>query len=333
MKNIRELRGQKIASRLLDAYLKSAVPPLLILHGPEGTGKWSAAEAFIQQKLCSAGTGCGTCPNCRKILAGEHPDFIQFPEDRIAIGEPQDPQPFTIRWLLKTRIMYSPFDGDMRFVLFPRADLIQNEAETALLKTLEEPPPHTRFIFLVHSLDDLKATVVSRGVCVPFGRLPLDMLREFQGVRPEHAEMLGGSLHLLPFFYTPLHKAMLEKIESGLNHPLAMRELEKWLIGGERKRFADLQGDEDYTYGEIVEIFTLMLLRAFDEMEKKEQEVPVSSGGPSLGQPASPGHWTAMRKAVFEFKADYRKDMSGLQPYLLSRLFHRLAMNQFSSNR
>ena len=192
MHNLRELKGQPIASRMMNAHLEGHPPPLMVLYGSDGTGKWSAAEAFIQQSMCEVGTGCGACPACRKILRGEHPDFIRFPEDRTYIGETSEPAEFTVRWLLNTRLCYTPFDGDIRFVLFPRADLIQHEAETALLKTLEEPPEHTRFIFLVRSLDDLKQTIVSRGVAIPFRLLPEAVVRELgRRAEPRGAASFG----------------------------------------------------------------------------------------------------------------------------------------------
>ncbi|MEQ9364555.1 MAG: hypothetical protein RIF32_09940 [Leptospirales bacterium] len=304
MHNLRELKGQAIASRMMTAYLQAHPPPLMILHGPDGTGKWSAAEAFIQQSMCEVGTGCGSCPACRKILRGEHPDFIRFPEDRTYIGETTDPAEFTVRWLLNTRLCYTPFDGHIRYVLFPRADLIQHEAETALLKTLEEPPEHTRFIFLVRNLDDLKQTVVSRGVAIPFRLLPEAAMKELGGeLNDAELRLLGGSLHLAPFLRTELYRKMSEMIRNGLEHPQALVQLEKWIHQGERSRFADsLPADEGFEFLELLDIFGLLLLE--------------NLAGHPLRQTLAP--------VVFEFKAQLHREMSGLHQYLLGRLFQKL---------
>ena len=303
MQNIGELKGQPIASRMLSSYLLGYPPPLLVLHGPDGTGKWSAAEAFIQQAMCEVGTGCGTCPACRKIMRGDHPDFIQFPEDRTYIGETDDPAEFTIRWLLSTRICYTPFAGDIRYVLIPRADLIQHEAETALLKTLEEPPEHTRFIFLVRNLADLKQTIISRGVAIPFRLLPRPVMKEIAGeLSDEELDLLGGSLHLAPFLKTQLYQKMAEMIRNGLEHPQALAQLEKWLHQGERSRFSDLTEGETFDYQELLDIFSLVLLQATRDHKQR----------------------AALCAAAFEFKSQLHRDMSGLHPYLMGRLFQKM---------
>ena len=192
-----QLKGQSIARSMLDHYLSKPAPPLLILHGPAGVGKFSAAEWFIQCSLCDIGNGCGQCPSCRLFARQEHPDYILFPEERVLIGDEKQPAPFTVRWLIRTRLMYPPFKGQRRFILMPRADLIQNEAETALLKTLEEPPDHSRFILMVEDLELLKETIISRGVCIPFQLIPASTMADITGQSdPYILDLMGGSLEL-----------------------------------------------------------------------------------------------------------------------------------------
>lgn len=303
MNHLHELVGQKIASRMLERYLSLPAPPLMILYGPPGTGKWSAAEAFVQQKLCEVGTACGRCASCRKFMSGDHADFIRFPAERIAIGDPERPDEFTVRWLIKTRIIYSPFDGPVRFVLFPAAHLLQHEAETALLKTLEEPPEHTRFIFLTPALSALKPTVISRGVAIPFQHIPLDALRKFQLKLPEERlELLGGSLHPVPFFYSELYEAMENRIADGLTHPLSLLELENWILGAERNQFRNITGEDVFTYVEILDFFSLLLL--YHCRRRPERQ--------------------ALSRVIFDFKRELGRDMPGMLPYITGRLFYRL---------
>ena len=96
-------------------------------------------------------------------MKGVHPDFIQFPRRKnIAIGKEKDPEDFTIRWLLSSRIPYKPHTSDYRVVLFPEANRINNEAETTLLKTLEEPPAHVVFILATTETHKIPETVLSR---------------------------------------------------------------------------------------------------------------------------------------------------------------------------
>ncbi|MCB1323809.1 MAG: hypothetical protein H7A21_12295 [Spirochaetales bacterium] len=308
MQNLRELKGQAVAQRILMRYLEVHPPPLLVLHGPEGTGRWSAAEAFVQQRLCEVGSGCGQCGACRKLIRGDHPDFIRFPEERTLIGDPDDPAEFTVRWLLRTRVIYTPFAGDMRFVLFPRADLIHNEAETALLKTLEDAPAHTRFVFLVRSIEELKPTIVSRSVLVPFRSLGASTLAELAGENSERElSVLGGSLKHLAMIKTPLFRELCEKLGQARQHPQALAELERWIKHGEKRGFGDLTGDVDFEFSELLEVVGTVLLA--DSAAHKERG--------------------SVAEAVFEFKAGLHEEQAGAVPYLLGRLFWRLSAAYF----
>lgn len=298
------LKGQHTALKMLTSYTSENIPPLLIFHGPEGVGKMFSAESFIQTHLCKVGTSCGSCSSCKKIMKGEHPDFIVFPETKVGIGDEKEPEEFSIRWLLRKRVIYNPHEGNLRFILFPRADLILHEAETALLKTLEEPPEHTRFIFIIRDLDELKATVLSRGVSIPFYRLSHEDTMHVTGTNdPEILDLLGGSLHLFSFFKSDLYPVMKEKIMEGLGHPLALSKLEQWLLSGEKNHFRDLlEPDSKVKYEDILDLFGLILLKEC-ETHKKRKEIS---------------------EILFEFKGDLHRDVPGLNPYLTGRFFHRL---------
>lgn len=304
MQQLDELKGQPVASRMLAVYLEKDPPPLMIFSGSEGTGRWSAAEAFIQQQLCEQGTACGVCPGCVKILRGNHPDFIQFPETRISIGNPKDPAEFSVRWLLQKKLPYSPFEARRRFILIPRADQMQHEAGTALLKSLEEPPSHTRFIFLVHRLEDLKETVLSRGVVIPFRNLSHQVLCNLTGIdfSPDQLQFLGGSVHMLPFLQTELAIKMQDQIQDGIKHPQALLELEKWLHSGEKTAFAEWTGEESFSYDEILEIFMVMLLSKIISHASSQE----------------------LARAIFDFKAEQHHEVAGFLPFIMGRLFHRL---------
>lgn len=309
MNHLGQLQGQKQASRLLNQYLAKGAPPLLILSGPEGTGKWSSAEAFVRQYFCKAGTGCGQCIPCRKLERGDHPDFIQFPEDRIPVGDQENPEPFTVRWLIQKRIRYTPFEADSRFILIPRGDLIQHEAETALLKVMEEPPDHTRFIILVRDPGELKETILSRGAIIPFAYLPQSVIERIAGMfEKDQRELMGGSLHLAPFLSTELYKEMRDRILQALDHPLDMLKLEKWITSGEKTGFRDLVTDErgepmiEMGYLEILDTFALVFLHfAKDHPAKFE-----------------------IRKALILLQKRLRMERSGLHPFLISATFHKL---------
>ncbi len=303
MHYLSELKGQSIASRILEYYLTHPLPPLLIFHGPDGTGKLSSAEVFIKQKLCKVGTGCGSCVPCRKMAKEEYVDYIRFPEEKILIGDQEKPEQFTVRWLTNTYIRFTPFEGDTRFVLFPRGELIQHEAETALLKTLEEPPEHTRFILLVNDLSRLKETIISRGVQIPFNYLPVDKIQSIiPGDSSDFIDMLGGSFHLVPFFQTELYRRMKLAIQEAFQHPLNILDLEKWILSGEKNGFSDLTGGQDFSYYEILDYFGLILMHmAYDQNLNHD-----------------------IQQEIFKFKRELHREQQGMHPYILARLFHSL---------
>lgn len=304
MRTIQDLAGQPLASKLLSTYLKKESPSLLIFHGPNGTGRWSAAEAYVNQQLCLVKTACGTCIACKKIQAGTHSDLIQFPAEKTLIGNPDNPAPFTIRWLLRKKVRYTPFDADKRFIIIPRADLIQNEAETALLKTLEESPDHTKFLFIIEKPQDLKPAILSRGVLVPFGRLSHENIKKLTGsvLSEQDLNCLGGSLHYLPLLQNDIVKIITEKINEALRHPLSLLDLETWIVDAANPGFSDLLKENEYNYEDLVDFFGLMLIVLTTRHPKKEM----------------------ISQAVFRFKESANLKMSGMIIYSIGKLFHEL---------
>ena len=99
----------------------------------------------------------------------QHPDLYIFTEQGIRIGEDEkNPKKETIRHLLNHFIPYSPQYSGIRFIYFQDASRIQDQAESALLKAMEEPPANTHFILSVEDDTLLKKTIISRCFHVPY---------------------------------------------------------------------------------------------------------------------------------------------------------------------
>ena len=99
----------------------------------------------------------------------QHPDCYIFSDANVKIGDDNSSaKPGTIRHLLRHFIGYSPKEGKIRFVIFENAARIGDQAESALLKILEEPPKNTHFILFVENSYDLKDTIHSRCLAIPF---------------------------------------------------------------------------------------------------------------------------------------------------------------------
>jgi len=150
------------------AIARNALPPSLVFAGPEGVGKRLTALALAQALNCARpvnGDGCGTCPSCTRIARGVHADILAIePGDTGAIKVDQ------VREAID-RAAYRPFEGRRRVVIIDEADALVPEAQNALLKTLEEPPPASVFVLVTTRPDMLLPTVRSRCQRLRFGPL------------------------------------------------------------------------------------------------------------------------------------------------------------------
>jgi DNA polymerase-3 subunit delta' len=201
---------------LLRAVARDSLPPSLTFSGPPGIGKATTAIALCQRVNCErvaaadrggeeggarAGApplddACGDCAACRRVAraatafsAGERPavDCLQWlePDDRHSIKI--DP----VREVLR-RAGYRPFDGRQRVAIINDADALEVEAQQALLKMLEEPPPATRFVLVTPQPDALLPTIRSRCPQLRFAPIPAAAIAAALVVRygwaPEQAQ-------------------------------------------------------------------------------------------------------------------------------------------------
>ena len=160
-------------ARELSACLRSdRLSPSLLLCGPPGTGKRAAAVAVAQTLLC-IGTEppCGDCNHCRRIASGQHPDFKVWEADGREVRVEQ-------ARALRAATRLRPFEGRVQVHLVPEAERMNEEASNALLKTLEEPSPHTVLILLAVAPSLLLPTIRSRCQLFRFRPLPARMVRE-----------------------------------------------------------------------------------------------------------------------------------------------------------
>ncbi|HSL21777.1 MAG TPA: DNA polymerase III subunit delta' [Vicinamibacterales bacterium] len=168
---LRDVRGHR---RLLDllagAIARNTLPPTLLFDGPDGVGKRTTAIALAQELNClqrdPAGGACGRCAACRRIARGAHPDVVVLePGDSGAIKTE------IVREQVIQASAYRPFEGRVRVFIIDEADALILNAQDALLKSLEEPPPGSVFILVTSQPDRLLPTVLSRCYRLRFGRV------------------------------------------------------------------------------------------------------------------------------------------------------------------
>jgi DNA polymerase-3 subunit delta' len=182
----RAITGHRPLLELLaHATARGTLPPSLIFSGPEGVGKRLTATALAQALNCERPVeysvmhgersapipfmhgkdACGVCAACKRIARGVHADVLVIePGDSGAIKLDQ------VREAID-RSAYRPFEGRRRLVIVDQADALNPEAQNALLKTLEEPPPASVFVLITNRPDVLLPTVRSRCQRLRFGPL------------------------------------------------------------------------------------------------------------------------------------------------------------------
>ena len=208
-----------IVDRLRRKLSERRFPHALILAGPEGVGKHTLATMVAKALNCTvAGPDdfCDTCPNCRKINSGTHPDVLSvtIEEEATQIKIEQ------VRRLLEV-LELQPLEAENKIFIIDPANFLNAVAANALLKGLEEPPAHTFFILIAVNLHELLLTIRSRSQIYHFAPLALAEIRN-HGVTDELAVRwsqgsVGKALNLdlnaikksreqvLEFFETAVH--------------------------------------------------------------------------------------------------------------------------------
>jgi DNA polymerase-3 subunit delta' len=153
---------------LAGSIARGSLPPSLLFTGPSGVGKRLVAQAVAEALNCLApdrGDACGSCSACRRIARGTHPEVL--------VIEPPDTGATKIEFVRPAiaATAYRPFEGRCRVVIIDDADLLTDDAQNALLKSLEEPPQGSVFILVTSRPETLLPTVRSRCSQLRFGRL------------------------------------------------------------------------------------------------------------------------------------------------------------------
>jgi DNA polymerase-3 subunit gamma/tau len=156
--NFHEIVGQEHVSRtLLNALESDRIAHAFLFSGPRGSGKTSTARILAKALNCHAGkTGepCGNCPACIEIAAGNCMDVLEIDAaSNRGIDEIRE---------LKEKVRYNPARDRHKIFIIDEVHMLTAEAFNALLKTLEEPPPHVVFILATTEYHKIPATILSR---------------------------------------------------------------------------------------------------------------------------------------------------------------------------
>ncbi|MDN5780803.1 MAG: DNA polymerase III subunit gamma/tau [Luteimonas sp.] len=167
-KRFAELVGQEHVVRALSNALDSGrVHHAYLFTGTRGVGKTTIARIFAKSLNCERGTGadpCGECETCLAIDAGRYIDLLE-------IDAASNTGVDNVRELIENA-QYMPSRGRYKVYLIDEVHMLSKQAFNALLKTLEEPPEHVKFLFATTDPEKLLVTVLSR--CLQFNLKRLD---------------------------------------------------------------------------------------------------------------------------------------------------------------
>ncbi len=185
--------GQESASRTLrNAISQGRIAHAFLFSGPRGVGKTSMARILSKALNCKEGPTtdpCMECEICKAITAGSSMDVIEIDA---ASNRGID----NIR-TLRENVRYAPAGSRFKVYIIDEVHMLTQESFNALLKTLEEPPDHVKFIFATTEPQKLPETVRSRCQCYEFRRISIDEIAsrlEFI-MKSEGAEFEPGVLH------------------------------------------------------------------------------------------------------------------------------------------
>ena len=164
-----ELIGQDHVRRaLMNALETGRVHHAFLFTGTRGVGKTTIARILAKCLNCETGvtpTPCGQCASCREIDAGRFVDLIEVDAaSRTKVDDTRE---------LLDNVQYSPTRGRYKVYLIDEVHMLSTHSFNALLKTLEEPPPHVKFLLATTDPQKLPVTVLSRCLQFNLKRIPL----------------------------------------------------------------------------------------------------------------------------------------------------------------
>src|SRR5256712_2649656 len=176
-----DLVGQTHVSRTLkNAVAQNRLAHAYLFVGPRGVGKTSTARILSKALNCVKGptvTPCGVCDNCREIAAGNSLDVLEI-DGASNNGVEQVRE-------LRENVRYAPAKSRFKIYIIDEVHMLTAAAFNALLKTLEEPPAHVKFIFATTEPQNALPTIASRCQRFDLHRIPANLIAQ-------HLQFIAG---------------------------------------------------------------------------------------------------------------------------------------------
>jgi DNA polymerase-3 subunit gamma/tau len=167
-RSFEEVLGQDVLTGVLQGAIKEGrIGHGYLFSGPRGTGKTTVARIFAKALNCEQGPAqdpCGTCERCQAADSGTEVDLVEIDAaSNTGVDFIRD---------LRDQAAYVPMRARFKVYLIDEVHMLSKGAFNALLKTLEEPPPHVKFLFATTELHKVPDTILSRCQVLRLGALP-----------------------------------------------------------------------------------------------------------------------------------------------------------------
>jgi len=169
-----DLIGQEtVVKTLKNALTEGKIAHSYLFSGPRGIGKTSAARIVAKSLNCingPSGEPCGECDNCRAVTESSSVDVLEIDgASNTGVDDVRE---------LREAVKYAPSSGRYKVYIIDEVHMLSTQAFNALLKTIEEPPPHVIFIFATTEPRKVPSTIQSRCQHHAFRRIPRDKIKE-----------------------------------------------------------------------------------------------------------------------------------------------------------
>ena len=170
MSNFKNIIGHEQIIQHMSAALKSKkISHAYIFEGPNDSGKNMLAKAFAKALECEAGYGdsCNMCRSCHQMDTGNQPDVKWLTHEKPMTISVDD-----IRKQINADMAIKPYSSKYKIYIVDEAEKMNEQAQNALLKTIEEPPEYGIIMLLTNNLDAMLPTILSR--CITFHLKPVN---------------------------------------------------------------------------------------------------------------------------------------------------------------
>jgi len=162
---------EDIKEHMKNAIAMKKLSHAYIIHGEEGMGKKLIASSFAKTLQCEVGgtQACNKCKSCLQFDTNNHPDIIWVKHEKASIGVDD------IRSQVNADIQIKPYNSRYKIYIIEDADKLTEQAQNALLKTMEEPPAYAILMLLTKSISMMLPTILSRSIVLNLK--PVDKLK------------------------------------------------------------------------------------------------------------------------------------------------------------